>query len=394
MTSTPPAGATTPPAGTDGATRTSVTLPSGRLDLHLERSALPLDDLLEFAVRRNPKRGFLFVSRVLGKHIPIRPQVAAGTHAALASALPPLTAPHFIGLAETATALGEGVFRAWQAQQAAHAGGPVGATFQHTTRYLSTHPLLLRFDEPHSHAPAHLVYDPGVQARAARELVLVDDELSTGTTLENLAREWLALHPHVTRVVLVSLTDWCVRRGAVQAALGVPVDFVSLSSGTFEFTPDPAWTPAALPAVTGDGGDRSHLLPARSARYGHPDALHLPADPAELLALADLTGPTGPVLVLGTGEYQYPAFALARALEEAGLDVRWSATTRSPVLPGLAIRHALTFTDNVGDGIPNYLYNVAPQEYARILVTFEGDCQPDPALLSALGPHARAVRLT
>ncbi|WP_291430221.1 phosphoribosyltransferase domain-containing protein [Deinococcus sp.] len=379
-----------------------MTLPSGRLDLHLERSALPLGDLLEFAVRRNPKRGFLFVSRVLGKHIPIRPQVAADTHAALASALPPLTAPHFIGLAETATALGEGVFRAWQArqgggQQAAHGGGRVGGTFQHTTRYLSGHPLLLRFDEPHSHAPAHLVYDPGAKARAARELVLVDDELSTGTTLENLAREWLALHPHVRHVVLVSLTDWCVRRSAVQAALGVPVDFVSLSSGTFEFTPDPAWTPAALPAVTGDGGDRSHLLPARSVRYGHPDALHLPGDPADLLALtdlADLTGPAGPVLVLGTGEYQFPAFALARALEEAGLDVRWSATTRSPVLPGLAIRHALTFTDNVGDGIPNYLYNVAPQEYARILVAFEGDCQPDPALMSALGPQARAVRLT
>ncbi|MBX8467003.1 phosphoribosyltransferase family protein [Deinococcus sp. RIT780] len=377
-----------------------VTLPSGELNLHLESSALPLDDLLGFAVRRNPKRGFLFVSRVLGKHIPVRPSVAASTHAELAAALPPLTRPHFIGLAETATALGEGVFRAWQARHTPAAdtladGSWLTAagrgTFQHTTRYHQQAPLLLRFDEPHSHAPAHLVYDPGEAARAAQELVLVDDELSTGTTLENLAREWLALHPHVRRVVLVSLTDWCVRRDAVQAALPVPVEFVSLSRGTFTFTPDPAWTPATLPAVTGDGGDRSDLLPARSARLGHPGGPDLsawttPGSDAELRG--------GPLLVLGTGEYQFPAFALARTLEARGLDVHWSATTRSPVLPGLAIGSALTFTDNVGDGIPNYLYNVRPEAYARILVTFEGACQPDPALMGALGPHARAVRLS
>lgn len=378
-----------------------VTLPSGELNLHLERSALPLDDLLGFAVRRNPKRGFLFVSRVLGKHIPVRPSVAASTHAALAAALPPLTRPHFIGLAETATALGEGVFRAWQARHMPAAGDTLAdgswltaagrGTFQHTTRYHQRAPLLLRFDEPHSHAPAHLVYDPGEAARAAQELVLVDDELSTGTTLENLAREWLALHPHVRRVVLVSLTDWCVRRDAVQAALPVPVEFVSLSRGTFTFTPDPAWTPATLPAVTGDGGDRSDLLPARSARLGHPGGPDLsawttPGSDAELRG--------GPLLVLGTGEYQFPAFALARTLEARDLDVHWSATTRSPVLPGLAIGSALTFTDNVGDGIPNYLYNVRPEAYAGILVTFEGHCHPDPALMGALGPHARAVRLS
>lgn len=355
-----------------------VTLPSGTLDLHVERSLYDLDDLLGYAVRRNPRRGFLFVSRVLGKHLPIPPQVAARTWAELAAALPPLRQPHFIGLAETATALGEGVYRAWREQTGQD------ATFQHTTRYLARRPLLLRFDEPHSHAPAHLVYDPGDRARQARELVLVDDELSTGTTLQNLAAAWAELHPHLERVVLVSLTDWCGRRDDLSAALGLPTEFVSLLRGSFGFTSAPDWQPPVLPAVTGNGADKTALLPERSARFGEDVPLALP-----LLEV----DPGDRVLVLGTGEFQFPPYALAAALAPRVADCRWSATTRSPILPGLAIERTLGFVDNVGDGIPNFVYNVDPAAYTRIFVGFEGECRPDPALLRALGPHAEAVRL-
>ncbi|GGR07869.1 phosphoribosyltransferase domain-containing protein [Deinococcus ruber] len=360
-----------------------VRLPSGTLHLTLEQASAPLDDLLTYAVRRNPRRGFLFVSRVLGKHIPVSPDVAARTYHELAAALPKLNAPHFIGLAETATALGEGVFRAWQSQQGQ------AATFQHTTRYAVTgRRVLLRFDEPHSHAPAHLLYDPGEAARRAEELVLIDDELSTGTTLEHLARAWTDLHPHVRRVVLVSLTDWCARRHELEAALGLPLDFVSLSRGAYTFTPDPGWTPAALPGVVGNGADKAALLPDRSPRYGHPSEVPTPGE------LGLCFAPTDRVLVLGGGEFQYPAFALAQQIAPLTASCHFSATTRSPVLPGLGIRQHLSFADSVGDGIPNYLYNVDPAEYTRILVTFEGACTPDPALMAALGPHAQAIRLS
>lgn len=360
-----------------------VSLPSGTLNLEIERTALPLGDLLDFAVRRNPKRGFLFVSKVLGKHIPISPLTALATWEALAEALPPLSQPHFIGLAETATALGEGVFHAWSRQN----GGR--GTFQHTTRYLTRHPVLLRFDEPHSHAPAHILYDTGAEARSARELVLVDDELSTGTTLQNLASAWLTGHPQVRRVVLVSITDWCGRReelgGELARRFGVEVDFVSVLRGAFAFAPSPDWTAPALPAVTGNGADKTGLLPEASARFGRP--YHLPD--------FQLTGlkPTDRVLVLGLGEFQYPAHTLALALLPLVADVQWSATTRSPILEGLAIRTALSFTDSVGDDIPNFVYNVFPDDYDRILVTYEGACVPDPALLRALGEKAEAVKL-
>lgn len=361
-----------------------VLLPSGKLHLTLDDARLPLDTLLDYAVRENPRRGFLFVSRVLGKHIPLDPTLAARMWHLLAAALPPLTRPHFVGLAETATALGEGVARAWRAR---HPGQT--ATYQHTTRYVTDRPVLLRFDEPHSHAPAHLLYDPGEQVRTARELVLIDDEISTGTTLQNLAQAWLALHPHVQRVVLVSLTDWCPRRPELSAQLPVPVDFVSLTRGTYTFTPHPDWQPPVLPAVTGNGQDKAPLLASRSARYGHI------VDPDMTSLIPDLKLRAGErVLILGTGEYQYPAAQLALTLSDLGHQVQWSATTRSPVLPGLAITRKFTFTDNVADGIPNYVYNVHPQRYDRILVTHEGACDPGPALLEQLGPHAQAVKLS
>ena len=44
---------------------------------------------------------------------------------------------------------------------------------------------------------------------------------------------------------------------------------------------------------------------------------------------------------------------------------------RSPITPGLAIRHRLEHGDNYGFGISNYLYNVAPDEYDSIYLCCE-----------------------
>ena len=46
---------------------------------------LPAETLYEMAARINKKRSFLFVSKVLGKHIPIPPQVPLIASALLAS---------------------------------------------------------------------------------------------------------------------------------------------------------------------------------------------------------------------------------------------------------------------------------------------------------------------
>ncbi|MFE9006634.1 phosphoribosyltransferase [Streptomyces sp. NPDC007875] len=75
------------------------------------------------------------------------------------------------------------------------------------------------------------------------------------------------------------------------------------------------------------------------------------------------------VLVLGFEELMYAPLRIAKALDDVldGAEVRYSTTTRSPVLavddPGYAIRTRLTFPahDEPADGPgPRYAYNVAP----------------------------------
>ncbi|MCX2971264.1 MULTISPECIES: phosphoribosyltransferase [Streptomyces] len=120
---------------------------------------------------------------------------------------------------------------------------------------------------------------------------------------------------------------------------------------------DLGW-PAGLP----DGG-RHGFTPEHRARL---DAA-LPAM-ADRLAAA-LPEDAARVLVLGTEELMYAPLRLADALTGAtGAEVRFSTTTRSPVLavddPGYAIRHRLVFPahDTPADGPgPRYAYNVPPR---------------------------------
>lgn len=48
-------------------------LSCGRIEVSSEDTVYPLSDLFDIAERRNPKRVFLFVSKVLGRHIPVSP---------------------------------------------------------------------------------------------------------------------------------------------------------------------------------------------------------------------------------------------------------------------------------------------------------------------------------
>lgn len=89
-------------------------LKRGLLEVKVDDAVLPPANLFGFAERRNPKRAFLFVSKVLGRHIPVRPSVMAASFESLAAEIPTdLPGPVLvIGMAETAVGLGAGVHRA------------------------------------------------------------------------------------------------------------------------------------------------------------------------------------------------------------------------------------------------------------------------------------------
>jgi hypothetical protein len=355
--------------------RRSVALPTGTLELTLAEGAGEADELLGFAARANAKRGFLFLSKVLGKHWPVKPSTMIDIHDRLAATVPATDGPAvFIAMAETAIGLGQGVFEAWLR---AHPGRP--ALFVHTTRYrVGTGPLI-EFEEAHSHAPRqflHMPEDPALHAllMQARTLVLVDDEASTGNTFLNLSDACRRLNPGIERVHLATITNFMgdAATAGLSARFGLPVTMGALVSGEYRFTPGDYVAPGTAAQRFDPDADRG-----ASARFGRLGLSHGLCAPAALAQrLAREFAPGASVLVLGTGEFMHAATLLGRELEQCGVDVRVQSTTRSPILSWGAVGHALSFPDNYGEGIANFIYNVAPGQYQHVLVCHETALNP------------------
>lgn len=365
--------------------KAAVDLAGGELKVEVANGDLPLEALCGFASRRNPKRPFLFVSRVLGRHLPVSPDAMGMVHRMLAAKLPAdLPGPAVVvGMAETAVALGHGVHDAWRTMS-----GRGDLLFIHSTRYrLASHRLLSTFEESHSHATGHLIHQPADPAdadlfAACRTLVLVDDEASTGSTFVALAEACRGHMPGLSRVVCVTITDWMGegRREEIRFAMPARTDFVSLLEGRYSFVPSDA-PPPKMPDVTGDGGAKDALVPANWGRLGVREPRPLPD---HVMAIGAKSGES--ILVLGTGEFVFPPFQLARRLSETGADVMVQSTTRSPIMEGNDIHGVLEFPDAYADGIPNFLYSVRPGQYDRVLVCYE--TPPETAqlgLITALG---------
>ncbi|HMA45705.1 MAG TPA: phosphoribosyltransferase domain-containing protein, partial [Frankiaceae bacterium] len=216
-----------------------------------------LDGLAGLALRRNPRRAHLLVSRVLGKHLPVDPAVALAAGAVLAGRVSPAPGPAarvpplVVGYCETATSLGHAV-----------ADALPGAAYLHSTRRVvpGWRPLL-EFDEAHSHASHHWLMpaDPDL-LRTPRPVVLVDDELTTGRTALATIRALhrLARHPSYTVAALLDLRPAAERAGFDRLAeeLGVPVRAGALLSGEL--------------LVPADVAERARAVLARHGRPAAP----------------------------------------------------------------------------------------------------------------------------
>nr|WP_314487435.1 phosphoribosyltransferase domain-containing protein [uncultured Pseudomonas sp.] len=355
-------------------TRLSATLTRGVLEVDVQGGDVPAQSLFGFAERRNPKRAFLFVSRVLGKHIPVEPALMEQSYRALAAQIPTdLPGPVLmLGMAETAVGLGAGVHRAYSA-------GRDDTMYLVSTRHPVGERIFARFEEEHSHASAHLIHEPvdpelAARLRSARSLVLIDDEASTGRTFVNVHRALLdAGLNHIERVVTCVLTDWS--SDALSNHLGSTVQQVSLLKGSYRFDEDPT---APLPQMPETGTVAVGDWPVDPANdWGRLGTCGI----QDTLGLNIRVGSGERVLVLGTGEFVWKPFLLAERLARAGADVRFSSTTRSPIALGHCIEHALSFSDNYGLGIVNFLYNVAPGQFDRVLICSETAAEAVPRSL-------------
>lgn len=356
----------------------TIRLDTGTLRLDIEPDRIPLRRLLGFAARVSSKRKFLLVSKVLGKHYPVSPKVMAWSYRALARAVLKMGAGNsslWIGMAETATGLGYGVF------EAACREGVHNALFMQTTRYHLDGSERLEFEEAHSHATDFFLYypiRPDYKKRflTAETLVLIDDEISTGKTFLRLIKAYKSVNPAVRKVFIVSLVNFAHPddRAALEAQAGVAVEWVCFRQGLLRFEDRQN---AAIDAITinvsGNGGCKKHLL-AWPGRLGLAAPISLDEDVVEQLCGSGFSRDSDdsrPILVLGTGECNAPAFLLGRALEGAGFKVKVQSTTRSPIHPGNDIASVCQFEDNYEDGIANFIYNLNTDDYRDIILCHE-----------------------
>ena len=196
---------------------------------------LNIDDYLDLALRNNKKRRFLFISKNLGKHIPVNPEKVDNLGYLLAKAYKKKYLNYkeekelVIGFAETATALSHSFFNYLESAK----------LFIHTTRE-NLDLNRIDFLEEHSHATEQILYtDKIFSLKNIDTLILVDDEITTAKTCINMIKE-LQKNYKAKKYVIASILNWIDEKReeeikAIAKSLNCKIEFVYLFNGSFNF---------------------------------------------------------------------------------------------------------------------------------------------------------------
>lgn len=381
------------------------------MDIRVDQNPFGLDlsDLFSLGARVNPKRSFLFISKLIGKHLAVHPDTPKATGYLLANLLakkignqyfsdielltsflqtssggenlkaefshrydlPESTL--FIGFAETATGLGHSVFSAFE-----------NAFYVHTTREeIESTPSIFNFEEEHSHAVDHRCYLIDERwMRDCKQIVLIDDEMTTGKTTLNLIRAMHKVYPKQTYYVL-SLLDWRTKEQEeayrkMEMELGVQIHEICLVRGEievtkeayFEYDPEQVVINQAdyenviqpmIPKIeerNNVGSWNTYLLD--TGRFGIMSAMHDIMEDGFEQAGLELRGKrkSKQTLVMGAGEFMYIPSRIAAYM---GDGVTHKTTTRSPIYPSQGenypIYERISYTDD--KGVQYFMYNMS-----------------------------------
>lgn len=402
-----------------------------KISLNIEENKcnIPVSNLFTMSARENKKRDFLFVSKVIGKHMPMIPATLKiiggilarlwinereGSYAyptnELVSILLSLDASPsmmdlnlldkeklrnnqnirgnisnaniilskpiklknktlFIGFAETATGLAQAVFQNFS-----------NASYIHTTRekITSIKPALL-FNEEHSHAVEHSLFPYKHDFfNDFEDIVLIDDELTTGKSALNLIRCLPGEH-----FGILSILDWRDTSSykMFNDEINIDVRVCSLLSGEIKCSKTKNIISDAITIPLSS----TKLIPYKEHVFEIAECIEGYNKSTGRFGLSSLDNPkickeveliseklksertTGNCLCIGTGEFIYLPCCISQGL---GDNVYFHSTTRSPVharnIDSYGNKNKVAFQSPGDDTITNYLYNIPDNFYEQV----------------------------
>ena len=371
------------------------------VDINIRKNKynLNLNDLIVMGKRiNNEKRNFLFISKVLGKHIEAKPSVCKEIGCKLAGLIFNKEEKGesyknnekicVLGFAETATGLGMAV-----------------ASYIQNSYYLTTTredikeiKSILKFEEEHSHATTHKCFPLDKDKLINSEkIILVDDEITTGKSMINIIKE-LKEVTNAKKFIIVSILDWRneEHRKVYDDLVNkenINVEVLSLISGEIKIKDTTTYmdnndnvindTTDVLNYNALDRIDlktnyekevESYLL--HTGRFGVDfNEIQALESKCEDIAnkLQELVESNEKILVLGHGENIYIPCRIASYIKG---DVYFKSTTRSPIycddVDGYPIKEKHVFYHK---GIKYYFYNKSEIEkkYDKVILITEDD---------------------
>lgn len=356
-----------------------------------------INEIIKIARRyNNKKRSYLLVNTMQAKHIPTRPNdINFGTRLGRIIREEDFPNAHLvIGFAETATAIASDV--AWEV------GVPHTEAFDTNGMYINTtredfipESDCICFKEEHSHAVNQKLYikDIAEYLRYTEEIILVDDEISTGKTLFNIIQAMRTEIPELAE------RDFVVA-SVINRLTPERVEFFEQHGIYFVSLYNVQWTDEMLEKDFSNLSAPSEIsdIPDKSpdfTRVAIPDAryfVNIVEYNLECKKIEDIIEKSidfsgcKDVLFLGTEECMYPSIFSASILEKRfKFNAYCHSTTRSPVCVsndedypmqnGYKIR-SLYDADRV-----NYIYNLRKYDIAVIISDAKN---PDPKALAML----------
>ncbi len=368
----------------------------GEIALNLKSENVDLKKFFLMSVRKNnTKRNFLFVSQLLGKHIPIAPVTLINAcrdlsiQYANANQLQ-VDWPNniickkktlIIGFAETATAMGHCIFDCFAGD----------CYYVHTTRNIvEDYNFSFEFKEEHCHATEQLFFLQNERwINEAQEIIIVDDEVTTGKTIRNLIEQINSRYPNKSYAVF-SFLDWrkdedMDKFQALEESHDIKVDFHSFVQGSIQdistinnidFAPI---VTAPQEYSLDDKGWNVHSCKIPDGEITNAETginieerglMHIIANSVAQYLRPQLKGTIR--AFVGSGEFMYLPLLVCSLLDGENY---FNATTRSPAIPfydeSYGIKTAIEFICPYDIERTEYLYNCNVKQCDEIVLFFE-----------------------